>query len=70
MSIWSKHPNYSDDELRILVKAAASVLVDGAEGEAVDQDILEMSEQSTAKELARSVGTSPERVEAFLASGP
>jgi hypothetical protein len=53
MSIWDKHPNYTDDELRLLVKAASTVLLDNADRtEELDPGLLEMGTRSAARELS------------------
>ena len=52
MSIWDKHPNYTDDELRLLVTVAAEVLLEGDAGtEHFPPDLLEISPISAARDL-------------------
>jgi len=52
MSIWDQYPNYSDDELRLLVSVTAEVLQDAAPAEAgIPEDLLDMSPASLAKQL-------------------
>lgn len=51
MTIWDKHPNYTDDELRILTAAAAETLVDAANDSSITSEVLQLSAKSAAREL-------------------
>jgi len=72
MDIWMKYPNYSRDDLRLLVRAAAAVLYDtAANKEQLDAGVLDMSRRVASKNLARDLQLSQidrrtEQIEAFL----
>jgi hypothetical protein len=56
MTVWDKHPNYTEQELRLLVKAAASVLYDTADDQSqLEPEILELGPRSAARRLAREI---------------
>jgi hypothetical protein len=53
MSIWDKHPNYSPDELRMLVQVTAEVLLDSAtDAHTLPPDLLQISSLAASKEIA------------------
>ncbi|MGH8722737.1 MAG: hypothetical protein ACREU4_12170, partial [Burkholderiales bacterium] len=56
-TIWDKHPEYGEDELRSLVRAAASALYDSADDRAgLDSDLFDAGPRSAARDLARELG--------------
>lgn len=52
MSIWDKYPNYSEQELGTLTKAASEVLMTGGGYEVAGMETLDIPPRAAAKEVA------------------
>src|SRR5262245_5337798 len=55
MSIWSKHPNYTPDELRLLTTVAAETLIDAADDPTITPDVLRVSARSAAVQISEAI---------------
>jgi len=51
MSVWDKYPNYDENELKLLVRAAAEMLAEAGLGNHVPEDVLDLSDKAAAEEI-------------------